>query len=59
MEIPGGSGKAEPDTQVGEQGWAHLCGAAMEGVGQLTEEICLVTYVQVEHSQCCTRIATI
>lgn len=34
--------------QVGEQGWGHLCGVEMKGVGQLTEEISVVGYEQAE-----------
>ena len=37
---------------MGEQRWGHLCGARMEGVGQLTEKICLARYHQIEHLQC-------
>lgn len=38
----------EPETQVGDQGWGHLCGVGMKEVGRLTEEVSIVRYDQTE-----------
>lgn len=43
-----GSWKSEPETQVGDQEWGHLCGVGMKEVGRLTEEISIVSYDQTE-----------